>query len=155
MRQTLGPQARQEEIDLIQRDQVHWAGNLNIYVGNQSVERHVAAELGILPGQFNMAMSLVGHGYPDAYRFKTRHTASDWDLGLYTTNGELSLSGTPLPENQWTKAHQMTAFLKVLPPQDCDDGTVEVHVDQKSTGRTATVEFSMNPRASSPGYFTL
>jgi len=41
------------------------------------------------------------------------------------------------------------------PPSDCEQGVIEVRVCQRSTGRHAMVEFSLDPRAVGPGCFVV
>jgi hypothetical protein len=41
-------------------------------------------------------------------------------------------------------------FLALCPPRDAHRGIVEVHVEQKSTGQTAVVEFELDARAAGP-----
>jgi hypothetical protein len=46
-------------------------------------------------------------------------------------------------------------MLALCPPKDCGSGTVEVHVEQRSTGQSAVVEFSLDPNAAGPGCFVV
>ena len=55
--------------ELVGRDQPHWAGNINVFIGSKAVERHVAKALRIYPARYNLAMFVVGSGKRDAYAF--------------------------------------------------------------------------------------
>jgi len=46
-------------------------------------------------------------------------------------------------------------MLALCPPRDCGAGSVAVHVQQRSTGRWAVVEFSLDPKAAGPGCFVV
>jgi hypothetical protein len=46
-------------------------------------------------------------------------------------------------------------MLALRPPEDCEAGGVEVHVEQRSTGQVAIVEFSFDPTALGPGCFVV
>ena len=41
------------------------------------------------------------------------------------------------------------------PAEQCEQGQLDVHVTERSSNRTAVVEFSMDPRAAGPGCFTV
>jgi len=45
--------------------------------------------------------------------------------------------------------------LALCPPADCDAGSVNVHVRQRSTNRDAIVEFSLDPRAAGAACYTV
>ncbi|MHC4305895.1 MAG: hypothetical protein ACYSW2_15660, partial [Planctomycetota bacterium] len=91
---------------------VHWAGNLNIFVGTAATERHMAMALRVRPGCLNMAMFMVGTG-SDAYRFHLEGEAAAWDarLGLFTYPGGI-LSGKeserPIPLDEWVQVRGHT-----------------------------------------------
>jgi hypothetical protein len=46
-------------------------------------------------------------------------------------------------------------MLALQPPATAEAGQVEVHVRQRSTGRTAVVEFSLDARAAGPGCYVV
>ena len=53
-----------------QESHVHWAGNLDVFVHDHSVERHQARLPGLVPGAMNMADFVVGGPLADAYMFE-------------------------------------------------------------------------------------
>ena len=145
--------------DLLTRGGMHWAGNLNVFVGGKAVERHMAQALRIYPGVLNTAMFVVGNGRPDAYRFHLDTTA-DVETTLYdmTTGGSLriDLGREPVREGNWIEARgQCVMMLALRPPKDCGECKVAVHVTQRSSGSEAVVEFSLDPKAAGPGCYTL
>jgi hypothetical protein len=147
--------------DLVGRGQPHWAGNLNVFIGNKPVERHMAMALRVHPGRTNLAMFLVGEpGKQDAYGFELVGLASDWRSGLYDmkNNGSLVVNSTdvPIEEMQWVESNGgLMVLLATHPPADCQEGNLEVHVTRRSCGKTAVVEFNLNPAAQGPGCYVL
>jgi hypothetical protein len=135
---------------------VHWAGNLNVFVGRQSVERHHAKAVRIYPGKLNIAYFVVGCG-PDAYSFQIAGMGADWEVGLFSPQSELSKrEAPPISEGDWVvvRGPEMM-MLKMCPPRNCAAGTLEVHVCQRSTQREAVVEFSLDPSAAGPGCYVV
>lgn len=148
-----------ELFDLLGRGGLHWAGNLNVFIGGIAVERHMAQAIRVHPGCLNMAMFVVGSGR-DAYRFELRGNGVEWDAVLYGTDSLTSLAH-PNPEaavrtGNWVELRYQTIMMLALcPPAGCDKGSVDVHVTQRSTGQTAVVEFSLDPRAAGPGCYVV
>jgi hypothetical protein len=149
--------------DLLQRlggGGVHFAGNLNVFVGHRSVERHLAQALRIYPGRDNLAMFVVGSG-PDAYSFEIHGAPIDWKASLLRpAASEASLldlgNHHQVEVRQWvTVACQELMMLLLQPPTGCTSGKVDVKVCQRSTGREAIVEFSLDPSAAGAGCFTV
>lgn len=140
----------------------HWAGNLNVFVGQRAVERHLAGGLRIYPGQVNVAFFFVGSGR-DAYAFELDGSGAHWDAALYHTLArDLSAlvprfdETDPLRQREWVETERQAFIVLIIrPPRDCGSGKVDVHVTQRSTGRTAVVEFSLDPRAAGPGCFVV
>ena len=147
-------------MELLGHSNPHWAGNLNIFIGGHPVERHLAQALRIYPDRLNMAMFVVGSGR-DAYRFHLLGEGTDWDARLFDmSDGQtLQLDASrfpPVVEDQWLEvAATRIMMLALRPPCDCQAGSVEVHVMQRSTGATAVVEFSLDPSAAGPGCFVV
>jgi hypothetical protein len=150
-------------VELLGHGNPHWAGNLNVFVGTHAVERHLARALRIYSGRTNLACFMVGSGR-DAYSFRLAGRGAEWDAQLV----DPMRSNTPIRrmfdadptdrvvEDHWievTSRHIM--FLVIRAPASCDQGEVEVHVTQRSTGRTAVVEFSMDTHAAGPGCFVV
>jgi hypothetical protein len=136
----------------------HWAGNLNIFVTGRAVERHLARALRIYPGRLNLAMFVVGSG-PDAYQFALRGEGAAWATGLQDMSAAPSLDparGRAIPLNEWVEVPAMRLMvLGMQPPADCRSGAVEVGVQQRSTGKEAVVEFSLDPQAAGPGCYVV
>jgi len=145
--------------DMVGRGQPHWAGNLNVFIGREPVERHMAQALRIYPGRTNMAMFLVGdRGRWDAYAFEFVGLRADWKAMLYdaTTNKTLvtNAADIPIEEMQWVESNTgLMVMLATQPPADCKTGNLEVHVTRRSCGKTAVVEFSMDSTAKGPGCY--
>ena len=139
----------------------HWAGNINVFVGEQSVERHMAHALRVYPGRTNLAIFFVGTFDPDAYSFELRGSSLSQHASLVNVVPDPSLVETVedaavIPERQWVGACGPLAVMLVLRlPGCCQQGELVVHVCQRSSGRRAVVEFSLDPNAVGPGCFTL
>jgi len=145
-------------MDLVQRGQPHWAGNVNVFVGAQRVERHRAQGLRIYPGRNNLAMFVVGFGRPDAYGFKLVGVAPGWSAALYNGADCKSLvvgaGDASIGETGWVESKSgLLMMLNVRPPADCHAGEIEVHVTRRSCGETAVVEFDLDPAAKGPGCY--
>jgi hypothetical protein len=147
--------------DLLGRGQPHWAGNINVFIGNRAVERHVAKALRVYPGRTNIAMFVVGSaGRRDAYAFELVGLGSDWKGALYNmTNSQTLLvdsSDGAIQETHWVEsAGGLMVMLATRPPAGCRTGEVEVHVTRRSCGTTALVEFNLDPAAQGPGCYSL
>ena len=146
--------------ELLGRDQPHWAGNINVFIGSKAVERHMANALRIYSGRNNLAMFLVGSGGRDAYAFDIVGLAPDWTAALFdVTNAKTLVVGTSdarIAERQWVEsAGGMMVMLAVRPPVICGEGNVEVQVTRQSSQKTAVVEFNLDPTAQGPGCYSV
>ncbi|HEY1861926.1 MAG TPA: hypothetical protein VGG61_16310 [Gemmataceae bacterium] len=147
--------------ELMGRSNPHFAGNFNVFVGGKAVERHLAQAIRIYPGRMNMAMFVVGARGQDSYAFQLDGDGADWDARLYdmTDRSTLALAvsrADALAEKEWIKVvHTRIMMLAINPPQGCGRGKVDVSVEQRSTGKTAVVEFSLDPAAAGPGCFVV
>lgn len=145
--------------DLLGRRNPYWAGNINVFIGSQPVERHRANALRVYPGCTNLAMFVVGMPHKgDAYAFELRGSASDWKAALYnmTSHRSLWLKGSEksIHETQWVESeHGLMVMLATEPPADCQTGEIEVRVTRRSDQTTAIVEFSLDPDAKGPGCY--
>jgi hypothetical protein len=155
-----GPMLPADLWELLGRGQPHWAGNINVFVGNRAVERHVAKALRIYSGRTNLAMFVVGGpGRRDAYAFDLVGLASDWKGALYDVSNHKTLvvssSDKPFRERQWVQsgAGMMMVMLAVRPPVICEDGKVQVRVTRQSCRKTAVVEFDLDPTAQGAGCY--
>lgn len=143
---------------------VHWAGNLNVFIGEQTVERHRARALRVYPGRTNVAAFFCGE-QRDAYRFELEGDAAAWDArlsggptwrGLLSARPDLTSRAGELEEDTWVDLPARgIVMLSVTPPEDATSGHVDVHVRQRSTGKDAVVEFSMDAGASGPGCYVV
>jgi hypothetical protein len=103
----------------------------------------------------DIARFVVGNG-SDAYRFHLRGEGASWNpfltcLKAYTDdNPEQILQDTWY---QWCK--QENLWLEVIPPAECRRGGLEVHIEQRSTGRIALVEFDLDADAREAGCYTV
>ena len=144
-------------LDLLDGAGPHWAGNLNVWIGHKPVERHRAPRLRIHAGRANLAAFCVGDR-PDRYAFRVECAAAEWGLALYdvASGASIECSREPGEEPRWHAVPGLSYVLLVLrPPHDCARGEVLVHVTQRSSGKTAVVEFDLDPAAAGPGCYTL
>ena len=145
--------------DLLGRGQPHWAGNINVFVGNRPVERHLSKALRVYPGRANLAMFVVGDpGKRDAYSFELVGLEPDWKAVLYDMKNNQGLlvnpSAVPIEETQWVESDGgLMLMLATHPPADCRTGNLEVHVTRQSSRKTAVVEFDLDPTAQGPGCY--
>lgn len=142
------------------REQPHWAGNINVFVGQRAVERHVARSLRIYAGRTNLAMFMVGgSGSRDAYAFDLNGLAPGWKAALFDTTCKgtflVQANEAPVQERHWVEAvaGTMLVVLLVRPPLVCENGSVQVQVVRRSSGETATVEFDLDPTAQGAGCY--
>lgn len=145
--------------DLARRGQTHWAGNINVFIGGKPVERHLSQALRIYPGRTNMAMFLVGGpGNRDAYSFQLEGLHRNWKTALHEVTNHASLlpdpSNAPIAETQWVESVRgLMVMLATCPPEGSEKGALEVHVTQRSSGKTAIVEFSLDASAKGAGCY--
>lgn len=141
--------------DLFGAPALHWAGNLNVFIGRQPVERHRAMALRIYPGRQNLAAFIVGERV-DQYTFELEGQAVAWGAELWSL-GHVGAGRRPLERLPLGAAQKMApgsvVLLSVVPPTLAEQGDVTVHVKQQSTGHTACVEFTLDPRAPGAGCF--
>lgn len=147
-------------LELLGRRNPHWAGNLNVFLGGRQVERHVAKALRVYPGRVNLALFCVGCGR-DAYKLCLKGEGANWETALYDGTIGRSLVVDPsrsdrISEGTWLETRgTRLVVLALCPPSGCSKGSLDVHVTQRSSGRTATVEFTFDPRADGPGCFAI
>ena len=138
----------------------HWVGNINVLIGDQAVERHTARALRIYPGLTNVAIFFVGQD-KDEYQFQLEGSGTEWDARLldYTDCRALAdpeRSSSEIQLSQWVKFDgQRVMMLAISPPLECEFGSVDVHVRQRSSGRKAVVEFSLDEQAAGTGCYTI
>ena len=141
----------------------HWAGNLNVWVdGGPEVERHMSRGLRAVAGRQNLACFFVGSVRADGYRFHFSGEHALWSPRLYPLHGILLGHAAPgdlpshLGDREWKEFSGPAPFiLQFLPPAGSTSGELIVHVEQRSTGREALVEFGFDPEAAGPGCFTV
>lgn len=149
-----------DPFDLLSRANPHWAGNINILMDGRAVERHMAQTLRVYPGRTNVALFFVG-SQRDAYKFDVEGSAAAWESSLFDVSDMPTLlcarsTAREIPQSQWIPMDRMRMVLLALcPPEYCGQGSIEVHVCQRSTGQEAIVEFSLDPRAAGAGCYTL
>jgi len=147
---------------MLGRQGQHWAGNINVFIGSKPVERHMAQALRIYPGKTNLAMFFVGDRRGrDEYMFELTGSGRSWNpLLVHRTDLRSLVRGNLATANavalgKWTSLERMRVLmLAVVPPSSCDEGSLNVHVRQRSTNQEAIVEFNMNPSAAGPGCYT-
>jgi hypothetical protein len=147
--------------DLLTGRSTYWAGNLNVFIGGQAVERHQAKSLRILPQQINIVMFCIGDHRSDSYRFTLAGMKPGWEATLFDPLSPLSLrhgegEGRALNLGTWVPIYRSSIiFLALRAPADCGEAAVEVHVTQHSTQKTAVVEFSFDAKATGPGCYVV
>jgi hypothetical protein len=144
--------------ELFGKEQPHWAGNIHVFVGNRTVERHMAKALRIYSGRTNLAIFAVGGaGRREGYAFDLVGLAPDWKAALHDVTSAKTLvvgsSDQPIQKRQWVEAvaGQMLVVLAIHPPIICEDGNVKVIVTRRSCRKTAVVEFNLDPTAPGTG----
>jgi hypothetical protein len=147
--------------DLLGRGQPHWAGNIDVFVGNRRVERHFAKELRVYPGRTNLAMFVVGDSTArDAFAFELVGLDTTWKAALHDMTNGNSLAVGPstvyIEETHWVESNGgLVVMLATQPPSDCSKGSVEVHVTRRADRQKAIVEFDLDPAAQGPGCYSL
>lgn len=145
--------------DLLGRSQLHWAGNINVFIGAHSVERHLAKALRVYPGRTNLAMFMVGSpGKRDAYAFELVGLTPEWQAALFDATNCRSLvvdpSDRPIEETRWVESDSgLIVMLATRPPAGCHTGDLEVHVMQQSSRKAAIVEFNLDATAQGTGCY--
>jgi hypothetical protein len=140
-------------LTMVGREAPHWAGNVNVLIGDRDVERHMAQSLRMYPGRVNLAMFLLGGSA--RYAMRLEGDAAAWEHGLYDGASGVSLlepDGTYLFDGQRGVA---PVFFACRPPEWSKRGTAEVHVERLPTGERAVVEFSLDATAVGPGCYSV
>lgn len=146
--------------ELIGRPSTHWAGNINVFTGARAVERHLAKALRIYPGRTNYAHFFVGRR-PGACSFELEgHPVAEHAYLIEPSRGSSLIHGTPRDKavrlGEWIEARRtMLVLLVINVPPTCAAGTLKVHVNERSTGGRATVEFSFDARAAGRGCYVI
>jgi hypothetical protein len=150
-------------VDLLEclgRRNPHWAGNVNVFIGEHSVERHLAQALRVYPGCRNLALFFVGNG-SDAYSFKLQGSPlAQYASLVQVANGSLVAhgvsSGDRILAHQWLEtASRMLIMVVIDLPREHKNGALDIHVLQRSSGRSAIVEFSLDADAAGPGCYAI
>jgi hypothetical protein len=139
---------------LLGRECPHWAGNIDVMIGLEAVERHMARALRIYPGRANLAMFMLGGG---AQRYSMR-IESDMPGGHMLYDGYRGKSlveadGTYLLETASVEQHMIIYACR--PPEMYERGSVDVHIQRQPGGDTAVVEFSLAVDALGTGCYAV
>jgi hypothetical protein len=149
-----------DPLQLLSRSSIHWAGNINVLIGRHAVERHLAQALRIYPASTNLALFFVGDRR-DEYRFTLFGDGAAWDAFLFdcTHTGSLTQPRSPsqaIPKSKWiTMDGCRMILLAICPPPAAETGSIEIHVEQRSTNLQALVEFTLDSHAAGPGCYTV
>ncbi len=158
------PKSSQLPADLMRlllQETPHWAGNINVHVGNKNAERHLARALRVYPGRLNLAWFFVGGPGQDAYAFRLGGIGKTWDAKLFDMTSRESLILSPqetavIGQDEWIQTDVTRIMLLAMqPPKNCSAGTIEVTVTRRSSGQTAIVEFSLDPAAAGRGCYVV
>lgn len=124
----------------------NWVGNIHVLVNHCGVERHLARGLPVRAGMWNTAFFLVGNSEYDSYAFRILGDGIAWSARLFTMH-----SPAMIEEGCWIPASRARwVNLRFYPPVNSSRGKIDVEVTQRSTGRNAVVEFSLDAAAKSP-----
>jgi hypothetical protein len=146
--------------DAIGSPNPHWAGNFNVFVHERPVERHLAQAVRIYPGRANYGLFMVG-SRPDAYRIDLSGSGARWDTVVLAPHADRPLAlavreGRRVDDRGWFESgHGSVLVLAMRPPAGCTGGEVNVHVERRSTGECAIVEFSLDPDAAGAGCYVV
>ena len=117
-------------IDRIPPSSPHWVGNINIFVNNHRVERHLARGLRVQPGKLNRTFFMVGNGnLSDAYAFRIHGDGMTWESRLFAMPlfaGSLvrTSEGNEIEEDHWIEASRARfVTLQFRPPADSRRGS--------------------------------
>ena len=137
-------------LDLLDGAGPHWAGNVNVWIGREPVERHRAPHLRIHAGRANLAAFCVGDRPDHDYAFRVECAAAEWGLALYERGERREHRVQPRTLGRAVRWHAVPGLSYVVlvlrPPRDCARGEALVHVTQRSSEKTAVVEFDLIPR---------
>ena len=138
----------------------HWLGNINIFLNNQRVERHLARGLRVQPGKLNRAFFRVGDAnLSDAYAFRIHGDGMAWGarlfaMPLFARSVVRTSEGNEIEEDRWIEAFRARfVTLQFRPTAGSRLGRIDVEVTQRSTGHQAVVEFTLDAEAAGPGCF--
>ena len=119
---------------LIGQGSVHWAGNLNVFIGGKVVERHMAQALRVYPGKTNAAMFSVGDRN-DGYKFELSGEVESWQAELVDMTHSRSMrpgKGPVIPTSEFREFTHGTFYLLMRPPKGAERGDVSIHVTRQS-----------------------
>jgi hypothetical protein len=154
-----GPFLAPDLWDLLDRGQPHWAGNINVFIGEHAVERHLAQALRVYPERTNLAAFMVGGpGKRDAYTFELVGLGPEWEAALYILMHEgkplVDSMHEPIEDKRWVVSDGgLVVMLATRPPAGCRTGNLEVHVTQRSCLSEAIVEFDLDAGALGTGCY--
>ena len=138
-------------LDFLDRSSSNWVGNIHVFVNHLEVQRHLARGLRVRAGRWNEAFFLVGNYGNDAYAFRILGDGIAWSTRLFAIPSSVLIG-----EGCWIPASRARCMkLKFYPPVNSSRGKIDVEVTQRSTGRKAVVEFSLDAAASGPGCFVV
>jgi hypothetical protein len=106
-------------------------------------------------------MSSGGSPGRDAYALRLDGLGKTWDAKLFDMTARESLvpsvsEAAAIGPGDWIQTDGTRVLLLAMrPPKNCSAGTVEVSVTQRSSGRTAIVEFSLDPSAAGRGCYVV
>jgi len=123
------------------------AGNVHVHIGRSSVERHLSGPLRLYPGRPNIMCFAVGTG-EDAYRIEFSGEGASWNPTVINLPDFV-------PGRWYERSALSVVLMHLMPPAACRSGTLDVHVEQRSTGRVAVVEFTLDVSALEDGCYTV
>jgi hypothetical protein len=77
-------------------------------------------------------------------------------MPLFASFRNMASCGTEIEEDRWIRSSEVrVVVLQLYPPQNARRGKIDIEVSQRSSGRKAVVEFSLDAAATGPGCFTI
>jgi len=129
----------------------HWAGNIDVHVGDTAVERHQACTR-LHPGRVNMTYFTLGGG-AQAYTLRLEGEAAGWENALYDVAHNRrydAADGVFTLEDVGT--NRLLAYA-CKPPLELEHTKFGIQVERQPGGGQAVVEFDLDAVATGPGSF--
>jgi hypothetical protein len=138
-------------LELLQLGSIFWAGNINVFLGGREVERHFARQLCLNPSQPSLADFILGAG-PDSYRFHVERKPQELEVALFDVTSQRRLGidlsrSERVPEESWWHVPGTRVLFLTVDSTEESEVAVEIHVDQKSTGKSAVIELGFEASA--------
>lgn len=126
----------------------YFAVNLNVFIGEAQVERHMSVPIRVVRGR-NVAQFKVGDR-ADHYALEATDPGNGWQVAvLRLRTGELIMPG------EWIEQSGTESYHVAIEVPETGTGKVDVHVHRSSTGESTVVEFNLDSNARGPGCYAV